>query len=300
MLTRHQRGLRATIVSLSANALLAGVKLCAGLVGHSHALVAYAVESFADLLSSLVVWRGLVLAAKPADADHPYGHGKAEPIAAATVATMLLLAAAGIAVKSLQEVFAPHRGPAAFTLVVLLAVVAIKEGLFRFIYRESTVVASRAMSCDAWHHRCDAITSLAAFVGIAIALIGGSRYAAADDVAAIVAAGIIAWNGWRLLRPALDELMDTLPDPELIRRIQHLAGTVPEVEAVEKCLVRKMGYQLFVDMHIEVDPQMSVRNAHAVANSVKDAVRAGFPAVSDVLVHVEPAADPRAAARPRG
>jgi cation diffusion facilitator family transporter len=287
---RYNRGRRATIIGLIVNAVLASIKLGAGILGHSQALIADAVESFADIFSSVAVWRGLAVAATPADEDHPYGHGKAEPIAAALVATMLLLAAAGIVITSLRDVFAPQQGPEAFTLAVLLAVVLVKELLFRFARREGAATESSAVLSDAWHHRSDAITSLAAAIGISVALIGGERYAAADDVAAIVAAGIIAWNGWRLLRPALDELMDTAPNLKLAEEIRGIASTVPGVCRVEKCLVRKMGYQYYVDMHVEVDPQLTVLSAHDIAHRVKDRVRMENPAVRDVLVHIEPAA----------
>jgi cation diffusion facilitator family transporter len=281
--------LRATLIGLAVNVLLAAGKLITGVVGHSNALIADAVESFADIFSSIVVWRALVVADAPADEDHPYGHGKAEPIAAAIVATFLLLAAAGIALHSIRDIVSPQQGPEAFTLAVLLAVVLTKELLFRFVRREAASVGSSAVHTDAWHHRSDAITSLAAAIGISVALLGGEKYAAADDVAAIVAAGIIAWNGWRLLRPALDELMDSAPNPALQAEIVGLAGGVAGVERVEKCLVRKTGYHHFVDMHIEVDPRMTVTRAHEIAHLVKDRVRAAVPTVRDVLVHVEPA-----------
>ncbi|MBI5772976.1 MAG: cation transporter [Verrucomicrobia bacterium] len=285
---RLQRSLRVTFLGLGVNVLLAAGKFAAGVFGHSHALVADAVESFADVFSSLIVWRGLVVAAAPPDDDHPYGHGKAEPLAAAFVATMLLLAATGIALKSIQEIITPHHGPAPFTLLVLISVVVIKETLFRFVFREGDAVDSSAVRSDAWHHRSDAVTSLAAAIGIIVALVGGKGYEAADDVAAIVAAGIIAWNGWRLLRPALDELMDATPNPKLTGQIRELARAVPGVAGVEKCLVRKMGYQYFVDMHVEVNPQLTVQAAHAIAHAVKDRIRAELPAVRDVLVHIEP------------
>src|SRR5438105_188332 len=206
---RLKRSLRATFLGMGANTVLAGIKLVAGALGHSHALMADGVESLADIISSVIVWRGLVVAATPADENHPYGHGKAEPIAAAMVSTMLLLAAAWIAVKSIQGIVSPHRAPAPFTLLVLVLVVVVKELLFRFVASEAHSVESQAVRSDAWHHRSDAVTSLAAGIGITVALIGGKGYEAADDMAALVAAGIIAWNGWQLLRPSLDELMDT-------------------------------------------------------------------------------------------
>jgi cation diffusion facilitator family transporter len=288
-MNRLQRSLRATFMGLAVNALLTGAKFAAGIVGHSHALVADAVESLADIVSSIIVWRALVLAAEPADEDHPYGHGKAEPLAAAIVSTMLLLAAGWIVLAAMRAIAQPHPAPAPFTLLVLGAVIAIKEGLFRFVRREAATVQSTVVRTDAWHHRSDAITSMAAAVGISVALIGGKSYAAADDVAAIVAAGVIAWNGWRLLRPALDELMDTAPDPEVVGQVRRIAETAPGVARVEKCLVRKVGYDYFVDMHVEVDPDMTVRRSHEIAHGVKDKIREQIPAVRDVLVHIEPA-----------
>jgi len=286
---RLQRGLRATFTGMAVNLVLAAVKLLAGIFGHSHALVADAVESFADIFSSIIVWRGLVVACTPPDEDHPYGHGKAEPLAAAFVSAMLMIAAAWIALKALGEIAQPHLDPAPFTLLVLLGVVVIKEALFRFVLRESQVVDSSAMHNDAWHHRSDAITSVAAGIGISISLVGGKGYEAADDWAAIAAACVIAWNGWRLLKPALNELMDRAPDRELIQEIRFSGETIPGVAGVEKCFVRKMGYIYFVEMHVEVDPLMSVRQSHQIAHDVKDKVRADIPAVRDVLVHIEPA-----------
>jgi cation diffusion facilitator family transporter len=288
-MSRLKRGLRATLLGMVVNVVLVCGKLAAGVLGHSHALVADAIESLADIFSSIVVWRGLVVAEEPADEDHPYGHGKAEPIASAMVSTMLLLAAVGIMAKSVQSMLGTeHPGPHAFTLIVLVAVIIIKEALFRFVKGEAISVDSTAVNTDAWHHRSDAITSLAAAIGITVSLIGGQKYAAADDVAAIVAAGIIAFNGWRLLRPALDELMDTSPNRELIEEIRKTGATIPGVERIEKCIVRKAGHRYFVDMHVEVAPQMTVERSHWIAHHVKDKVREKFPAVQDVLVHTEP------------
>jgi cation diffusion facilitator family transporter len=280
--------LRATFAGMAVNVVLSGTKLTAGIVGHSHALVADAVESFADIFSSLIVWRGLIVAAAPADEDHPYGHGKAEPIASAIVAAMLLGAALWIVLTAFGEIMEPHLSPRPFTLIVLVVVVVVKEMLFRFVSREGKALDSSAVRTDAWHHRSDAITSVAAGVGISVALIGGKGFEAADDVAAIAAAGVIAWNGWHLLRPALNELMDTAPGPEVINQIRQIATATPGVDSVEKCFVRKVGYQYFVDMHVEVDPQMTVLHSHKIAHDVKDKIRDAIPAVSDVLVHIEP------------
>jgi cation diffusion facilitator family transporter len=285
---RLERSLRATLVGLAMNCLLAAGKLVAGVFGHSHALVADAIESFADVFSSLVVWRGIIVAAEPADEDHPYGHGKAEPLAAAFVSTMLLIAAGWIVVNAFGAITRPHPVPAPFTLAVLLAAVVVKEMLFRFVRQEGRKTDNIALRTDAVHHRSDAITSFAAGVGISISLAGGTGYEAADDWAAMAAACVIAFNGWRQLRPALNELMDTAPDRKIRDEIRRVAETTPGVARVEKCFVRKMGYQLYVDMHIEVDPQMTVLASHGIAHDVKDKIRSAMPAVSDVLVHIEP------------
>lgn len=285
---RLHRSLRATLLGLGVNVLLAAAKFLAGAFGHSQALIADAVESMADIFSSIIVWRSLIVAETPADEDHPYGHGKAEPLAAAIVSAMLLLAAGLIAWHSYHGIIEPRLPPSPWTLVVLIGVILLKETLFRFVLRESAHVESSAVKTDAWHHRSDAITSAAAFVGISIALVGGKGYENADNWAALVAAFVIALNGWRLLRPAFNELMDRSPEREINEQISRIAATISGVAGVEKCFVRKMGYQLFVDMHLEVDPQMTVLRSHEIAHEVKDRVREAMPSVSDVLVHIEP------------
>ena len=287
-MSRLKRSLRTTFLGLASNVVLAIAKMLAGIFGHSHALVADAVESMADVFSSIVVWRGVVVAAAPPDEDHPYGHGKAEPLAAAAVSAMLLLAAIWIVTTALSAIAEPHPAPKPFTLIILLGVIIVKEGLFRFVLHEADSLNSSAVATDAWHHRSDVITSVAAAVGISIALLGGKGFEAADDWAAIVAACVIGWNGWRLLHPAMNELMDSSPNREVIDQIRTVGEAVPGVARVEKCLVRKMGYQYFVDMHVEVDPQMTVLRSHEIAHMVKDNVRAQVPQVRDVLVHIEP------------
>ena len=285
---RLQRSLRATFIGLAVNVFLSAAKLVAGIVGHSHALVADACESLTDIFSSIIVWRGVVVAAAPADEDHPYGHGKAEPLAAAVVSAILLFVAGWIAIEALHDIGQPRPAPKVFTLLVLFGVIVIKEVLFWFVLCEADSVENAAVRADAWHHRSDAITSIAAAIGISTALVGGEKFAWADDVAALAAAGVIAWNGWRLLRPTFGDLMDTAPDQEIKNEIQRLAATIPGVANVEKCFVRKMGYQLYVDMHVEVDPQMTVLHSHEIAHQVKDKIREAVPTVSDVLVHIEP------------
>ena len=296
--TRLQRSLRTTAIGLVLNGVLAVVKLVAGVAGHSMALVADAIESFADLASSLVVWAGVVWAHQPPDAEHPYGHGKAETLAAAAVAVLLLGAAIVIVIEAALNVNAPHIPPAPFTLFVLLGVILIKEGLFRFVNRVGDELDSSALLADAWHHRSDAMTSAAVALGISIALVGGPGYEVADDWAALFAAGVIAWNGCRLLLPVMRELMDAAPQGELLNQARDTARAVAGVRGVEKCLARKMGYQYFLEMHVEVDGELSVAAAHEVAHRVKDGIRARLPQVRDVTIHIEPYPPVVAARRP--
>ncbi len=282
------RGIQAAKTGLLVNAGLVVAKLLAGIFGHSSALVADAVESSTDIFGSLVVWRGLRITTKPADASYPYGYGKAEPLAAAVVSLTLLVAAVGIALAAIREIQVPRHAPAPFTLTVLAAVVVIKEILFRRVVAVGEETGSLAVKTDAWHHRSDAITSGTAFLGIAIAIWGGPGWEAADDYAALAAAAIIAMNGIMLVRPAVADLMDRQPEPEVIARIEAAARAVDGVLATEKLRVRKFATAYFVDIHVQADPNLSLRDAHVLSGKVKSALREAVPAVSDTSIHMEP------------
>lgn len=285
---RTAAALRSTLVGIVINGVLVVVKATAGVLGHSYALVADAIESGSDVISSLVVFFGLKIAAQPPSEKHPYGKGRAEAIAAMVVAIALFAASAGIAINSVREIKTPHHAPAPFTLVVLGLVVLIKEGLFRFVFRTGENVTSTAVKADAWHHRSDAITSLAAFIGISIALIGGKGYESADDWAALVAAAVIFLNAFLLVRPALSELTDASPDSAIGQQIRGVAATVPGVEGTHRCWVRKIGFDYFVELDVLVDGATSVRDGHNIAHHVVDAIREAMPFVTRVIVHVEP------------
>lgn len=284
-----QTGARVALAGMIVNALLAAAKMTAGFLGNSYVLIADGIESAVDIGGSVVIWGGLKFAARPPDATHPYGHGKAEPLAAGIVAVGVIAAAIGLAIQSVREIFMPHHAPAPFTLIVLIIVIVVKEFLYRSVIRLGKNVESTAVQTDAWHHRADAMTSIAAFVGISIALIGGEKWSSADAWAALFACAIIAANGYRLLFPALHEMLDTAPRGEIIATIQRAAGSVPGVLEVEKCLVRKMGLSFYVDLHVGVEGGISVRDGHAIAHQVKDAIKRTESRIADVLVHVEPA-----------
>src|SRR5471030_254550 len=236
-----QTGARVALAGMIVNVFLAAAKVTAGLLGNSYVLIADGIESVLDIGGSAVIWGGLKFASRPPDATHPYGHGKAEPLAAGIVAVGVLLAAIGLAVQSAREIFLPHHAPAPFTLIVLIVVVAVKEFLYRSVIRLGKNVESTAVQTDAWHHRADAMTSIAAFIGISIALIGGEHWHSADAWAALFACALIAANGIRLFWPALQEIMDTAPSGDMRAEIRSMAARVPGVVEVEKCLVRKMG-----------------------------------------------------------
>ena len=285
---RAERGQTSTLVGIGANIVLVLGKGTAGVVGHSYALIAEAIESGTDIFSSLIVWMGLRTAAREPDENHPYGHGKAEPLAAIMVAVALLGAAAFIATEGIIHIITPHQLPAPFTLAVLAVVIIIKETLYRRVNKVGEEVDSNAVKADAWHHRADVITSCTAFVGISIALVGGKGWEAADDWAALVACCFIVYNAYHIFRPAFGEIMDEAPGGTWTEDIRALAEAVPGVVATEKCFVRKMGFEYFADLHVIVDGTISVHEGHNISGAVKAAIIRAKPAVYNVLVHIEP------------
>ncbi|GAB1350225.1 cation diffusion facilitator family transporter [Ignavibacteriales bacterium] len=280
--------MKTTITGIIVSFLLVIIKGSAGIFGNSYALVADAIESLSDIFTSTIVLIGLNYASKPRDEDHPYGHGKAEPLAGMFVALMLVAAAVVIIVQSLHEIITPHHAPEPYTLLVLIAVIFVKEVLFRKIIVVGEGLESTAVKNDAWHHRSDAITSAAAFIGIAIALIGGAGYEEADDYAALFASFIIIYNAISLFMPALKEILDTAPPAEFKEKIKACAIEVPGVEDIEKCHIRKMGFEYYIDMHVIVNGNLTVHEGHQIAHEVKDRVKEVFPNVTDVLCHIEP------------
>jgi len=288
-----RRGIRSAQLGVVANAVLALVKIVAGVVGSTYALVADGIESLADIASSLIVWGGLSIAAQPPDEDHPFGHGKAEALAAALVSLMLLGAAATIATQSVIEIRTPHRLPAPWTLIVLVSVIVIKFLLARRVGEVGAAIGSTAVSADARHHVSDAVTSAAAFIGISIALIGGrirggSGWESADDWAAVVAAAVIAYNGVSMLMPAMHDLMDRMPGPQIVQPIREAAEGVEGVRFVEQLLVRKTGLTYDVALHVQADPHLTLLEAHSLGGAGKAAIRHRQPAATHIHVHMEP------------
>ncbi len=292
---------RNTVIGFFASILLSIIKLTAGLIGHSTALIADSMESFADTLGSILVWQALRVASRPADEKHPWGYGRAEAVASLLVGVMLVVAAILITVQSIHEILIPHAAPEPWTLLVLIAVIAVKEFLFRIVIRGADAFESGAARADAWHHRSDAITSLAALLGVSLAIWGPAwlqlpSLVAADEAAAILASGVILLTAWHLIQPALHELLDAT-SPELEQQIRRIAENVDGVLCVEKVAVRKSGSGYHADMHLQVPPNLTIQVAHALAGKVKALLRSAIPGLTGVLIHVEPFLTPDDCAR---
>ena len=277
--------------AMAINLVLALIKISTGVIGNSYALIADGIESTSDIFSSLIVLSGLQISSKPADQSHPYGHGKAESLAALAVAIFLIGAGILIAIQAIREILSPQQAPAWYTLPILAVIIVVKEGLYRKMYSVGTDLDSSSLRSDAWHHRSDAVTSLAAFVGISIALIGGPGYESADDWAALLAVVIIFANGIRLLRPALDEMMDASVSDDIERQVISIASSVDGVVAIEKSRIRKSGLGYLMDLHVQVDNDISVKDGHAIGHIVKGRLMESSVPITDVVIHIEPALD---------
>lgn len=288
-MTNNEKNIRTIYVSIATNLLLALIKWIAGTIGNSYALVADAIESTSDVFSSFLVLFGLKYSSKPADEDHPYGHGRAEPLLTFVVVGFLGLSATIIAYNSIQNIRTPHELPAPFTLWVLATIIVVKELIARFVHQRGKESHSTSIKADAWHHRSDAITSLAAFIGIAVALIMGKGYESADDWAALFASGMILYNSYHIFRPALSEIMDEHLYDDLVAQIREIAHTVSGVIDTEKCWVRKVGLTYHIDLHIHVKGDISVKDGHDIAHNLKAILMQQIPHIADVLIHVEPA-----------
>ena len=283
-----QKAIQATYFSILGNTFLAIAKGITGFFGNSYALIADAIESTTDIFSSILVLFGLKYASRPPDENHPYGHGKAEPLITFAVVGFLLISATVIFIESIHNIQKPQSKPEPFTLIVLGLIIIFKEISFQYVNKKSNETKSTSLKADAWHHRSDAITSLMAFIGISIAIYMGKGYEAADDWAALIASLFIVYNAYLIFRPALGEIMDEHLHDDLIDQIRKSSSLINGVVGTEKCLVRKMGMNYIVDLHVIVDGKLSVVEGHSIAHSVKDKLKIDLPEVTDILIHIEP------------
>lgn len=278
----------AAALGLGINLLLAAMKMAGGIVGHSFALIADGFNSLSDAVTSVVVLFALWFAQRPADAEHPYGHTRAESIAASNVALIIILTALGLGWKAIQRTGMLHPMPPLWTLWLAGSNALIKEGLYQYKLRVGRRTGSTAIIANAWDHRSDALCSLAVLLGLAVTRWGGEPFLWADALAAVVVVAAIFWSGCKLFRTSASELMDVQADADLVQRIRAMAITVAGVRGVETLWVRKSGLEYFVDIHLEVDGDRSVADGHRIGHEVKERLVRQFPAVRDVLVHLEP------------
>lgn len=287
-MTPEQSAIRTTYFSIISNTILAMIKILAGVFGNSYALIADGIESTSDIFASFLVLIGFKYAERPADENHPYGHGKIEPIITFGVVAFLVVSATVIAYTSIQNISTPHQLPESWTLIVLGLIIIWKETSYQIVIRKSKLTNSSSLKADAWHHRSDAITSIMAFIGISIALIFGEGFENADDWAALFASVFILYNSYMILRPALGEVMDEQLYDDLITKIRERSLEVNGVLGTEKCFVRKSGMKFHVDLHVIVDGKISVIAGHDIAHHVKDYLIAKIPNLGNVLIHIEP------------
>jgi cation diffusion facilitator family transporter len=287
-MSNEKKAIQATYFSIVGNTCLAIIKGFAGFFGNSYALIADAIESTTDIFASFLVLFGIKYSNKPADKNHPYGHGRAEPLITFLVVGFLITSATIIAYESINNIRTPHELPKSWTLFVLGGIIIWKEYSFRLVMKRSLETNSSSLKADAWHHRSDAITSIAAFIGISIALILGKGYESADDWAALFASGFILYNSYLIFRPALGEIMDEHLNDDLIEEIRRVSCGVQGIIDTEKCFIRKAGMKFHVDLHVIVDANISVKEGHDLAHSLKDVLRREIPELGHVLIHVEP------------
>jgi len=286
--SNQKTAVNTTYFSIVGNTLLAIIKWLTGYFGNSYAMIADAIESTADIFSSVLVLFGLKIANKPADENHPYGHGRLEPLITFLVVAFLVSSAVIIAHESINNIRTPHELPKSFTLFVLAPIIVWKEISYQLVMRKAIQTNSSSLKADAWHHRSDAVTSVAAFIGISIALYFGEGYEAADDWAALFASGFILYNSYKIFRPALGEIMDEHVYDDLVANIRKIALTVNGVMGTEKCFIRKAGMIYHVDLHATVAATISVKAGHDIAHQLKDTLRREIPQLGHVLIHIEP------------
>ena len=287
-MSSEQTAIKATYFSIIGNTCLAIIKGLAGFFGNSYALIADAIESTTDIFASFLVLFGIKYSNRPADKNHPYGHGRADPLITFLVVGFLITSATVIAYESIINIRTPHQLPKTWTLIILGAIIIWKEYSFRLVMKRSVQTNSSSLRADAWHHRSDAITSVAAFIGISIALILGNGYEAADDWAALFASGFILYNSYLIFRPALGEIMDEHLYDDLIAQIRVVSLQVDGIIDTEKCFIRKAGMQYHVDLHATVESNITVKEGHDLAHKLKDTLREKIPELGHVLIHVEP------------
>lgn len=288
------------VASVIASGLLAITQILVGWTGRSTSVLAAGFESAGDVLASSIVLFGLAIASKPSDANHPYGHGRLEMLTGLIVGLILAGAGVGIAFKSLQRVGEIHEAPASYGIWPLVGLIVVKSILSAVKFRYGRRIQSAALVADAWNDGVDILSGFAALVALGLTLYDPNQFLAADHYGGFAVGLIVIFTGLNVVRDTSLQLMDTMPDEEMMQSIRAAACAVPGVTGVEKCYARKTGLQYHVDLHLQVDPEMSVRASHEIATQARLRIREKLEWVADVLVHVEPGASIHTSPRPTG
>ncbi|HUO28277.1 MAG TPA: cation diffusion facilitator family transporter [Bryobacteraceae bacterium] len=284
-----QIGQRVALAGMIVSGVLAAIKITAGLMGHSAAVAADGLESAADVCASGIILLGLTLAARPADWNHPYGHGRIETVTGLFVGFTLIVAGLGISFSALRTLGIGRSAPAPFVIWPLIGSAAAKSVLSGVKFHYGRKIGSAALVADAWNDSVDILSALAALAAVSLTILAPGRFPYADHWGAFAVGLIIIFTGIRVSRDTAMQLVDTMPDRATMAKIRTTALTVPGVQGVEKCYARKTGFQYHVDLHLEVDPDITVRHSHDIATQVRIVIKETLPWVADVLVHVEPA-----------
>lgn len=285
---QNEKAIETIKKSIFLNLLLSAIKFTSGIFGNSYALIADAIESLADVFGSMLIYFGFIYSKRPADKNHPYGHGKIEPLVTFLIIGILLISATIIIFQSIININTPHKTPSIFTIYILLGIVVWKEISYRWVIKKSKEVNSTTLKAEAWHHRFDAISSIFALIGISIAIIMGKGYEAADDWAAIIAALFIIYNCYSIFKPAFGEIMDEHLYPEVEHKINNISKTIPAILGIEKCYIRKNGMYFQVELHAIINAYLTVKEGHDLAHLLSDSIKEKIPEISYVLVHIEP------------
>jgi len=284
-----QVGQRIAIAGMTVSGVLAAIKIAAGILGHSTAVTADGLESAGDVFASGFVLLGLTVAAVPADSNHPYGHGRAETLTGLVIGLVLSAAGALISYRSLLNLHTARPVPELFVIWPLMLSAVVKAGLAGVKFRVGRTTLSAALVADAWNDTTDVVSATVALIAVGLTLWDPERFADADHYGGFVVGLIVMTTGLRVARETAYQLMDTMPDEPLLNTIRGVALSVQGVRGVEKCYARKTGLQYHVDLHLEVDPNMTVRESHNIATHARIRIKESLPWVADVLVHVEPA-----------
>jgi len=277
-------------IGIVADLALGIAKVIGGALGTSEALVADGVDSLSDTLSGLIVVHGAWQARRPADARHPYGHGKAEVLAGRTVAILVMVVGVIFGYRAVVHIIDPHPDPLpeAWTLWFALASIFLKEAQCQYKMRLGRRLKSESLLADAANRRSDVLASVIALAGIGAALLLGPKGQVFDPIAAVLICLIVFGIGLKAFLRTGSALMDETADGETIEAIRRAARTIPGVLDTEKLLARRSGLETHMELHVEVDPRMPVGEAHAIASKVSEAIRREVRGVTQVTVHIEP------------